>query len=299
MYHIAVCDESEYGKRLMKYLESHIGPSYRIHCFSERESFLSWKEEADLYIMEEGFLERTDLFKDKRLITLSNDIKEGGFCKFRAPRELIEIIEDSFRQTMTIEIPKVRAEAEIPAKEEVAPPVQKSFDAEIIGIFMPVHINSIDEILKKYKRERTLVISMEDLNYMDYGHPNASDLCYYIHIREEDIFQRITGIVFHYDEIDWIRSPDIFFDLGELKTEDFLWLFERIEVQEEYDSVIFCLGFSALREAGLLSCFKKLILIDIEGFAALSHLTRQMKEMLSKDTDISGERIEVITINNT
>ena len=54
---IMIGEEGEYGRRLVRYLETHLSTAIRVYHFTTTESFLAFKERADIYLLDEAFLD--------------------------------------------------------------------------------------------------------------------------------------------------------------------------------------------------------------------------------------------------
>ena len=54
---IMIGEEGEYGRRLVRYLETHLSTAIRVYHFTTTESFLAFKERADIYLLDEAFSE--------------------------------------------------------------------------------------------------------------------------------------------------------------------------------------------------------------------------------------------------
>lgn len=52
---IMIGEEGEYGRRLVRYLETHLSTAIRVYHFTTTESFLAFKERADIYLLDEAF----------------------------------------------------------------------------------------------------------------------------------------------------------------------------------------------------------------------------------------------------
>ena len=49
---IMIGEEGEYGRRLVRYLETHLSTAIRVYHFTTTESFLAFKERADIYLLD-------------------------------------------------------------------------------------------------------------------------------------------------------------------------------------------------------------------------------------------------------
>lgn len=83
---IMIGEEGEYGRRLVRYLETHLSTAIRVYHFTTTESFLAFKERADIYLLDEAFFQRLSeekqnvLLREKQLILLTAQEEEGTFC---------------------------------------------------------------------------------------------------------------------------------------------------------------------------------------------------------------------------
>lgn len=93
---IMIGEEGEYGRRLVRYLETHLSTAIRVYHFTTTESFLAFKERADIYLLDEAFFQRLSeerqnvLLREKQLILLTAQEEEGTFCKYHNPKELLD-----------------------------------------------------------------------------------------------------------------------------------------------------------------------------------------------------------------
>lgn len=53
---IIIGEAGEYGKRLVRYLEIHLSSAVRVYHFTTAEGMVSFKEEAEIYLLDERFL---------------------------------------------------------------------------------------------------------------------------------------------------------------------------------------------------------------------------------------------------
>ena len=51
---IIIGEAGEYGKRLVRYLEIHLSSAVRVYHFTTAEGMVSFKEEAEIYLLEEA-----------------------------------------------------------------------------------------------------------------------------------------------------------------------------------------------------------------------------------------------------
>ena len=60
---IIIGEAGEYGKRLVRYLEIHLSSAVRVYHFTTAEGMVSFKEEAEIYLLDERFFKETEIFK--------------------------------------------------------------------------------------------------------------------------------------------------------------------------------------------------------------------------------------------
>ena len=54
------------------------------------------------------------------------------------------------------------------------------------------------------------------------------DLCYYIHLREEHVMDRMRDMLVREEDIEVLHPPDMYFYLRELTKEDYIWFFDKV-----------------------------------------------------------------------
>ncbi len=98
MFTMIIGEEGEYGCRLRKYLETHWTGSLRLHSFTRPETLRASEEKADCYLLDEHFFhcmqEELPPYIADRCILLTNEEREGSFCRYHPPEELIQMIEE-------------------------------------------------------------------------------------------------------------------------------------------------------------------------------------------------------------
>ena len=71
-----------------------------------------------------------------------------------------------------------------------------------------------------------------DSEYEESG--DMGDLCYYIHLREENILDILQDMLIPKEEVQVLHSPDLYFYLRELTKEDYAWFFDKIKKESPY-----------------------------------------------------------------
>ena len=65
---IIIGEAGEYGKRLVRYLEIHLSSAVRVYHFTTAEGMVSFKEEAEIYLLDERIIGReTEIFKTEEV----------------------------------------------------------------------------------------------------------------------------------------------------------------------------------------------------------------------------------------
>ena len=96
---IIIGEAGEYGKRLVRYLEIHLSSAVRVYHFTTAEGMVSFKEEAEIYLLDERFFkelseEKQKFLKQKKLILLTWREEQGSFCKYDNPQKLLDMLSD-------------------------------------------------------------------------------------------------------------------------------------------------------------------------------------------------------------
>ena len=202
---IIIGEAGEYGKRLVRYLEIHLSSAVRVYHFTTAEGMVSFKEEAEIYLLDERFFkelseEKQKFLKQKKLILLTWREEQGSFCKYDNPQKLLDMLSDF------------------------------------------TDYNS-------------------DLS--EYGEgDDMGDLCYYIHLREENILDILQDMLIPKEEVQVLHSPDLYFYLRELTKEDYAWFFDKIKKESPYREVFWGAGNCFVANVDMLRFFDQVILID-------------------------------------
>ena len=72
---IIIGEAGEYGKRLVRYLEIHLSSAVRVYHFTTAEGMVSFKEEAEIYLLDERFFKELSEEKQKFLKQKKLDYK--------------------------------------------------------------------------------------------------------------------------------------------------------------------------------------------------------------------------------
>ena len=248
---IMIGEEGEYGRRLVRYLETHLSTAIRVYHFTTTESFLAFKERADIYLLDEAFFQRLSeekqnvLLREKRLILLTAQEEEGTFCKYHNPKKLLDRLSRFSDEMEDLASREDRREEErVEGREEG----RETARTRLTMIYSPVYEEKLKEIARSFMKEGDVYIGAEDLGYKEnisaYGQgSDMGDLCYYIHLREEHVMDRMRDMLVREEDIEVLHPPDMYFYLRELTKEDYTWFFDKIILLDSRENIrlnLFC-----------------------------------------------------------
>lgn len=255
---IIIGDSGEYGRRLVRYLENHLPTAVRVYHFTTVEAFLLVKDQADIYLIEQFFFEKlpgdrqTFLREECQVILLTVKEGEGTFCKYHSPRELLDRI--SNLSDLACEFSEGQSE-------------DRKILTKLTIIYSPVYDSELKILAQSLMKAGDVYIGAEDLGYKENlseykMNGDMGDLCYYIHLREENILYRLREMLVREGEIEVLPPPDMYFYLRELTREDYLWFFDKVRSESEYREVFLGAGNGFVADLELLRCFDKVVLVD-------------------------------------
>ena len=272
---IMIGEEGEYGRRLVRYLETHLSTAIRVYHFTTTESFLAFKERADIYLLDEAFFQRLSeekqnvLLREKQLILLTAQEEEGTFCKYHNPKELLDRLRRFSDEMEDLASREDRREEEsVEGREEG----RETARTRLTMIYSPVYEEKLKEIARSFMKEGDVYIGAEDLGYKEnisaYGQgSDMGDLCYYIHLREEDI--------------EVLHPPDMYFYLRELTKEDYTWFFDKVRKEGTYREVFWGAGMGFVSDLDILRCFDRIILLDSRENIRLNLFCDRLEKVLN------------------
>lgn len=253
---IIIGEEGEYGKRLVRYLELHLSSAVRVYHFTTVEGLDSFKEEAEIYLLDERFFEelseeKQKFLKQKRVILLTWREEEGSFCKYHNPQKLLELLSGFTEYNSD--------SSDLATELEDAP-------TRLTIVYSPVYEEGLEQIARSFMSSGDVYLGAEDLGYKgDSAYEEGGDmgdLCYYIHLREENILDILQDMLIPNEEIQVLHSPDIYFYLRELTKEDYAWFFDKIKKESPYKEVFWGAGNGFVANIDMLRFFDRIILID-------------------------------------
>lgn len=179
---IIIGEAGEYGKRLVRYLEIHLSSAVRVYHFTTAEGMVSFKEEAEIYLLDERFFkelseEKQKFLKQKKLILLTWREEQGSFCKYDNPQKLLDMLSDF--TDYNSDLSDLAAEL-------------KDTPTKLTIVYSPVYDEYLEQIARSFMSSGDVYMGAEDLGYkgIDSEYEESGDmgdLCYYIHLREENI----------------------------------------------------------------------------------------------------------------
>lgn len=253
---IIIGEEGEYGKRLVRYLELHLSSAVRVYHFTTVEGLDSFKEEAEIYLLDEKFFEelseeKQKFLKQKRMILLTWREEQGSFCKYHNPQKLLELLSGFTEHNSD--------SSDLAAELKDAP-------TKLTIIYSPVYEECLEQVARSFMSSGDVYLGAEDLGYKgDSAYEEGGDmgdLCYYIHLREENILDILQDMLIPNEEIQVLHSPDIYFYLRELTKEDYVWFFDKIKKESPYREVFWGAGNGFVANIDMLRFFDRIILID-------------------------------------
>lgn len=234
---IIIGEAGEYGKRLVRYLEIHLSSAVRVYHFTTAEGMVSFKEEAEIYLLDERFFkelseEKQKFLKQKKLILLTWREEQGSFCKYDNPQKLLDMLSDF--TDYNSDLSDLAAEL-------------KDTPTKLTIVYSPVYDEYLEQIARSFMSLGDVYMGAEDLGYKgidsEYGEGgDMGDLCYYIHLREENILDILQDMLIPKEEVQVLHSPDLYFYLRELTKEDYAWFFDKIKKESPYREVFWGAG---------------------------------------------------------
>ena len=268
MFTIVIGEQGEYGRRLRNYLETHWEGSLRLNSFTKPEALLTSEEKADCWLLDEDFFrilqEKQELWPDirERCILLSDEEKEGSFCRYHPPAALVEMIKERQR-TLS------------------ADGSGTGESCMVTALYSPVFEPELAAIAASCMETGGLYLGMEDIGTAVPGRGNMGDLCYFIGLQSEDILSRVRETAREEDGIWYVDSPGLYFDLLELTEGEYQWFFRSLKESGEYAEIYVGLGSGILGTLPLNALFDRFLLIDSDQHerqhTACDHLERALR----------------------
>lgn len=152
---IIIGEAGEYGKRLVRYLEIHLSSAVRVYHFTTAEGMVSFKEEAEIYLLDERFFkelseEKQKFLKQKKLILLTWREEQGSFCKYDNPQKLLDMLSDF--TDYNSDLSDLAAEL-------------KDTPTKLTIVYSPVYDEYLEQIARSFMSLGDVYMGAEDLGY--------------------------------------------------------------------------------------------------------------------------------------
>ena len=174
---IIIGEAGEYGKRLVRYLEIHLSSAVRVYHFTTAEGMVSFKEEAEIYLLDERFFkelskEKQKFLKQKKLILLTWREEQGSFCKYDNPQKLLDMLSDF--TDYNSDLSDLAAEL-------------KDTPTKLTIVYSPVYDEYLEQIARSFMSLGDVYMGAEDLGYkgIDSEYGEGGDM--------GDIFENFFG----------------------------------------------------------------------------------------------------------
>ena len=279
---IAVGESGEYGRRLVRYLERHVPPSVRIYHFTRQDAMKEMKERADIYVIDPAF---AGLISEKEGDGEGHDSTGGRACIYLTDEERGE---NSFSRTdppkMLLGMMGLTEEGEDHWEGGSLRPCR------ITVLYSPAYEEDLMTLAMARMEEGDLYLGFEDLGPGNDSRANVGDLCYYIHLRDEDVLDIMEEMCDRSTGIFRLDSPDLFFCLKELTYEEYQWFFDRLRASRRFAGVYVGAGSGFLADPRSFNLFDRVVLIDsLERGRQHAVCARLRKALRSETIDYRGE----------
>lgn len=123
----------------------------------------------------------------------------------------------------------------------------KDTPTKLTIVYSPVYDEYLEQIARSFMSSGDIYMGAEDLGYKGIDSEyeeggDMGDLCYYIHLREENILDILQDMLIPKEEVQVLHSPDLYFYLRELTKEDYAWFFDKIKKESPYREVFWGAG---------------------------------------------------------
>lgn len=253
---VAIGDEEEYTSRLVRFLEDALPEDIHVVSYTNPESFMMNMSSYTYCVTGERFwedclnLQRSDgqgkagSFGEHNHIMISEREKEGAFYRYHSPARLADIILKKLGDTGD-DLKKRRREK-----------------SRIIALYTPVYDEDMLFIAQHFMEEGFLYLGMEDMGNEINEKGDVSDLCYYIRLRDEQIFEKVKEIRRLEGRCYFVDSPPLYYDFAGLSASDYQWLFQKFREDGSYRGLCLGMGSAAVHNAELFQYFDQVVVLD-------------------------------------
>ena len=252
MKKIFIGEEKEYARRLTNYLLGHLPADIQLQTFTCPEILLREEEIADLYLLGvdyyEKILELEADFSERDIILIRKDKTEEGFSRLDPPYKLVRQICD-FRESCN---PLWRKNSE---------------SCQLIAVYAPSPDISLRRWIWREMEAGDLYLGLQDMGETEEALPSEKrddmgSLCYYIHLHEEEISEKMRSMLRREEGKFYLDSPPWFFDFLGLQEEDYRWFFHTLKEDAGFSKIYVGLGNNAIPSLEYFSIFDHVILLD-------------------------------------
>ena len=280
MRKIFIGDEKEYARRLTNYLLGHLPADMQLQSFTGPEILVQEEENADLYLLGEDFyeevMELVPDFSQRDILLIHNQQAEDGFSRLDPPRKLVRQICD-FRSSHDPAWGKHSGPCHLVALYAPFPDISLRRwiwkEMEAGALYLGLQDMGETEIpMPSGRRERRdYPVGIRRLAGKDFDAeseeavPDMGSLCYYIHLHDEDILDKMKKMIHREEGKYFLDSPPWFFDFLGLQEEDYRWFFHTLREDSGFSRIYVGLGNNAIPSLEYLSLFDRMILLDSPG----------------------------------
>ncbi len=252
MRKIFMGEEKEYARRLTNYLLGHLPADMQLQTFTSPEILIREEEIADLYLLGEDFYEKimelTEDFSERNIILISSYETAEGFSRLDPPYKLVKQICD-FRERQD---PFLRGHSE---------------SCHLVALYAPFPDIDLRRWIWREMDAGDLYLGLQDLGEAEEALPSEKrddmgSLCYYIHLHEEEILDKMTKMLRREEGKYFLDSPSWFFDFLGLQEEDYRWFFHTLKEGAGFSEIYVGLGNNAIPSLEYFSIFDRVILLD-------------------------------------
>lgn len=259
---VAIGVSGEYGIRLVRFFENHLSKDIHIVRCTDPEQFLETVSQESFCIIEKTFIEVLEK-EYARVIFLGEREAENTFCKYHSPIKLAKQIEEYFQEDVIENVSK------------------EGRSATLIAIYSPIYVAGMQEIAMRYMTEGSLCLGMEDLGEAKEESSNMGALCYYIHLRKEDVTKQMQQMMNILEGRYFISSPNLYYDLADLSLEDLEWFFNKVKEMSEYQTIYVLLGSVAVKNVDIFRSFDQIIMVGKKHHRKLNQFWECFQQIIA------------------
>ena len=267
-------EEKEYARRLTNYLLGHLPADIQLQAFTSPEILLREEEIADLYLLGVDFYEKLlELeadYSERDIILIRKDKTEEGFSRLDPPDKLVRQICD-FRESCDPLWRRHSGSCQLIAVYAPSPGISLRRwiwgEMEIGDLYLGLQdIGEAEIIMSIEKKEFPVGIrafsGKNPAEESELSVPDMGSMCYYIHLHEEEILDKMKKILRREEGIFYLDSPPWFFDFLGLQEEDYRWFFHTLKEDAGFSKIYVGLGNNAIPSLEYFSIFDHVILLD-------------------------------------